>query len=207
MRKITPVDQPIHELIKERWSPRAFSSRPVEQAKLLSILEAARWAPSSRNEQPWSFIVAIRDNPAEFERLLNCLKEGNRRWAKCASVLMLSVARLNFERDDQPNRHAFHDAGLALANLMTQATALGLYTHPMGGFYQDKVRETYQIPETHAPVVAIAIGYPGNLEQLPEDLQKREQSPRVRKPLNEFVFGERWGQTATVIEEAADDTN
>ena len=201
MMKVTPVDYPIHDLIKQRWSPRAFSSRLVEPEKILSLLEAARWAPSSRNAQPWRFIITTRENPTEFERLLNCLKEGNIRWARCAPVLMVSVAQLHFERDDQPNRHAFHDVGLALANLMTQATALGLYTHPMGGFQRDKVRETYQIPETYEPVVAIAIGYLGDPERLPEDLREREAAARRRKPVSEFVFAERWGQTAGLVGE------
>lgn len=201
MDKIAETHYPIHDFLKRRWSPRALSDRPVEPDKLLSLLEAARWAASSRNEQPWSFIVATKDNPDEFERALNCLRDGNRRWAKEAPVLMFSIAKLRFDHNDQPNRTALHDLGLAVGNLLTQATALGLYVHQMAGIYKDKVREVYQIPETHEVVAAIAIGYFGSLEQLPEGLREREQKPRKRKPLSEFVFSRSWRNTAPFVKD------
>ena len=108
MEKPAQVQYPIHDLLQKRWSPRAFSAQPVESDKLRSLFEAARWAPSSFNEQPWSFIVATKDDQADYDRLLQCLLEGNRAWAKYAPVLMLSVAKLRFEEDGEPNRHAFH---------------------------------------------------------------------------------------------------
>src|SRR5437879_4076372 len=126
MEKLAETQYPIHGLLRRRWSPRAFSSRPVEPDKLRSLWEAARWAPSSYNEQPWSFIVATKDDEAEYARLLSCLVEGNIQWAQHAPVLMVSVARLSFEEDGKPNRHAFHDVGQAVSNLIVQATALGL---------------------------------------------------------------------------------
>jgi nitroreductase len=201
MRKDKPAQTqyPIHELIKNRWSPRAFSPRPVEREKLLALFEAARWAASSRNEQPWSFIVATRDDEAGFDKALGCVREGNARWARNAGVLLFSLAKRSFEPDDDPNRFAFHDVGLAVANLIIQATALGLYTHQMAGIYRDKVREVYQIPETHDVVAGIALGYYGELEQLPGDLQEREVAPRKRKPLTEFVFEGTWGEIAEIL--------
>ena len=199
MEKPAETQYPIHDLLRRRWSPRAFSDRRVDPAIMRSLLEAARWAPSSYNEQPWSFIVATRDDPVEFGRLLSCLVEGNIQWAQHAPVLMVSVARLYFEDDGKPNRHAFHDVGLAVANLIVQATALGLVVHQMAGIFPDKIRELYGIPEGYEAVAGIALGYPGDPQSLPEGLRKRELAPRERKPLTEFVFSGSWGQTSPLV--------
>ena len=199
MQKLAETRYPIHELLRERWSPRAFADRMVEPEKLRSLLEAARWAPSSFNEQPWSFIVATKQHPGEYERLLSCLVEGNVRWAQHAPVLMLSVAKLAFERNQKPNRHAFHDVGLAVENLVIQATALGLAVHQMAGFHVDRAREVYGIPEGHEPVAAMAIGYLDDPGRLPDDLREREVAPRIRKPLESFVFSGQWGQPSRLV--------
>ena len=199
MRKLAETRYPIHELLRERWSPRAFADRMVEPEKLRSLLEAARWAPSSFNEQPWSFIVATKQHPGEYERLLSCLVEGNIRWAQHAPVLMLSVARLAFERNQKPNRHAFHDVGLAVENMVIQATALGLAVHQMAGFHVDKARELFSIPDGHEPVAALVLGFPGDPAGLPEDLRERERAPRTRKPLESFVFSGQWGQPSPLV--------
>lgn len=196
MEKPAETQYPIHDLLRKRWSPRAFSERMVEPDTLRSLLEAARWAPSSFNEQPWSFIVATKADQAEHARLLSCLVEGNIQWARRAPVLMVSVARMAFEEDGKPNRHAFHDVGQAVADLSVQATALGVVVHQMAGFSPDKVRELYGVPEQFEPVAAIALGYPGDPESLPEKLKQREVAPRERKPLPEFVFSGRWGQAS-----------
>ncbi|MEA5536498.1 nitroreductase family protein [Crocosphaera sp. XPORK-15E] len=193
MEKPAQNQYPLHELIKQRWSPLAFNSRPVEPEKIGSLLEAARWAASCYNDQPWFFIIATQDNPKEFEKLLNCLVEGNKKWAKDAPILMISVARLSFKHNNKSNRHALHDVGLAMGNLTLQAQSLGLFLHQMGGFDGEKAKEIYHIPENYEPVAAIAIGYPGNVNQLESDLQERELSPRNRKPLEEFVFQDDWG--------------
>jgi nitroreductase len=198
MEKLATSQFPIHELLQHRWSPLAFSSQPVEPEKLASLLEAARWAASSYNEQPWSFIVATQDNSQAFDRLLSCLAEGNQVWAKQAPVLMISVAKLNFENNGVENRHAFHDVGAAEANLAIQATALGLFIHQMAGFDVPKTRELYGIPEGYEPVAAIALGYPGDAETLSGQYHDREFSPRERKPLNSFVFTEKWGQALPI---------
>jgi nitroreductase len=202
MEKPADVTYPIEALLQQRWSPRAFSERPVEPEKLLRLLEAARWSASCTNQQPWSFLVATRDNATEYARLLSCLRENNQQWAACAPVLMVSVAKLAFDANGQPNRYAFHDVGLAVANLTIQATALGLYVHQMAGFYPDKVRELYSVPEGFEPVAGIVLGYPGELAVLSTDLQQREAAPRVRKPLESFVFQGAWGNTAPLVQPA-----
>jgi nitroreductase len=199
MEKPAETQHPIHDLIRRRWSPRAFAARPVEPEHLLSLLEAARWAPSSFNEQPWVFLVATHDNPEEFQRMLSCLVDANVVWAQRAPVLMLSVARRSFEHNSKPNRHAFHDVGLAAANLVTQATVLGLAVHQMAGILPDKAREVFGIPEGYDAVAGIAIGYPGEPDLLPEELRKRELAPRTRKPLESFVFSGRWGGISPLV--------
>ncbi len=194
MEKPARTVYPIHEMLARRWSPRAFAEeRPVEPEALHSLLEAVRWAPSSSNEQPWRFVVATREEPAEYDRLLACLLEGNRKWAYRAPVLILSVARMDFEADSRPNRHAFHDVGLATENLLLQATALGLVAHPMAGFDIEKARADLKIPCGYEPVAMIAVGYPGELTVLQDYLQQRELKPRERKPLTEIAFSGQWG--------------
>jgi len=180
--------------LQQRWSPLAFSNQPVEPEKLRQVLEAAQWAASSYNEQPWHFIIATQENRDAFDRLLGCLAEGNQEWAKAAPVLMVSVAKCYFERNGEPNRHAFHDVGAAVASLTIQATALGLFVHQMAGFDVPKTRDVYQIPEGYEPVAAIALGYLGDSLALSERLQQREFSPRKRKSLDSFVFSEQWNQ-------------
>jgi nitroreductase len=195
INKVANTQHPVEELLRQRWSPRAFSERMVEPEKLQSVLEAASWAASSNNEQPWSYIIATQNNQAEFDRLLACLAEGNQEWARQAPVLMLSVAKLHFEKHGQENRHAFHDVGAASTTLAIQATALGLYVHQMAGFDVAKARQTYGIPDSHEPVAAIALGYLGEPQTLSEKLLQRELSPRTRKPLAQFVFSGRWNQS------------
>lgn len=194
----------IEESLQQRWSPLAFSERQVEAEKLCSVLEAARWAASSYNEQPWSYIVATQDNQMEFEQLLGCLAEGNQEWARKAPVLMLSVAKLHFERNGIENRHAFHDVGAASASLAVQATALGLFIHQMAGFDVAKAKEIYSIPDGYEPVAAIALGYLGDSSSLSQRLRERESSPRTRKSLAAFVFAGRWNQASALVKSEAE---
>jgi nitroreductase len=199
MEKPADTTYPIESLLQQRWSPRAFAERPVEPEKLLRLWEAARWSASCANQQPWYFLVATREDSAEYARMLSCLRENNQQWAARAPVLMVSVAKLSFDANGQPNRYAFHDVGLAVANLIVQATALGLFVHQMAGFYPDKVRELYGVPEDFEPVAGIVLGYPGEAATLPEDLRQRELAPRVRRPLDTFVFQGAWGQIASLV--------
>jgi len=199
MEKPAVSAHPIHELLKRRWSPLAFSGRMVEPETLQSLFEAARWAPSCFNEQPWNFVVCTRDSPEDHERLVSCLSEGNQPWARTAPVLMLSVARRTFARNGNPNRHALHDVGLAVENLILQATALDLFVHQMAGFNVAKARTLFGIPDDYEPVAAIALGYPGDPERLPPPLRERQMAPRQRKPLDQFVFGGRWGKGSSAL--------
>lgn len=194
MEKPAETDHPIHDLLRRRWSPRAFADRAIETEKLLRLLEAARWAPSSYNEQPWAFIVATKDQPEAFDRLAGCLVEFNARWARAAPMLALSVAKLQFERNGKPNRHAMHDVGLAAENLVLQATAEGLAVHQMAGFDVEKARRDLALPEGYEPVAMMAVGYPGPPDSLSDALRQRELAPRTRRPLAEFVFSGTWGQ-------------
>lgn len=184
---------PIHELLARRWSPRAFDERPVEADTLRTLFEAARWAPSSNNEQPWRFIVATKDHETEWNRLFDCLVEGNQKWAFRAPVLILSVASMHFEGNGKSNRHAFHDTGLATENLVLQAMAHGLLARQMAGFDVEKARADLYIPSGYEPVAMIAIGYPGNPDRLPERLRERELQPRSRRPIGEWTFVGEWG--------------
>jgi nitroreductase len=195
MEKPAEVDHEILPLLQNRWSPRAFSDRPVDQAVLLSLLEAARWAPSRQNEQPWAFIIADKADKAAHASFVGLLTGQNPVWAKNAPVLVLTVARVVFgsgQARGKVNRHANYDLGQAVAHLTVQATALGLSIHQMGGFDGEKSRELLQIPEGYDPVTMIAIGFRGNPEDLPDDLRELEMEKRHRTRQVEFVFAGRW---------------
>lgn len=198
MEKFAETQIPIHEVIARRWSPRAFSERSVEPEKVHSVLEAARWAPSSRNEQPWAYFVATHEDRENYEALFGVLMETNRTWAGKAPVLLLTLAHTRLEKDGQPNRHGFYDLGQATAMLVIQATSLGLATHQMGGFNVEAARTRFGVPEGWEPVSVIALGYPGETESLPEQLREREKAQRRRKPLEEFVFSGTWGRPASI---------
>lgn len=197
--KRAAADRPILAAIAERFSPYAYDPRPVEREKLLTCLEAARWAPSSYNEQPWTFILAERSNAAEFEQALDCLVEGNRPWAKNAGVLLLTIVNRLFSKNGKPNRAAEHDIGLAAGNLVLQATALGLAGHQMIGIEPAKIRAIYKIPDGHEPLTAIALGYAANVSPGTADpLAQRDLAPRSRKPLSDIVIRGGWGQAANL---------
>lgn len=191
--KRASTDYPVHQLLAERWSPYAFDGRPVPEGDLRSLFEAARWAPSSYNEQPWSYIVATQEDPEQFQRLLSCLVDGNQVWAKAAPVLALGIVSLRFARNAKDNRAAVHDLGLAAGNLLVEATARGLFVHQMIGILPDKAREIYGIPEGCEAWTGMAIGYRGDPGSLPDRLRERDLAPRQRKPLSEFVFSGKWG--------------
>lgn len=193
---------PIHELLRSRWSPRAFADRPVAPEALHRLLEAARWAPSAGNGQPWAFLVATRDDEVEFARLLGVLNEKNQTWARSAAVLLLAVAATR-RPDGKEHRLAFYDLGLAVENLVVEGMAHGVYAHQMAGFDADAARQAYAIPDSHVAVAAIALGYPGDPNTLPDDLREREEAPRTRKRLDELAFRGRFGNVAPVV---ADDT-
>ncbi len=202
MENPAPTDVELNDLIRRRWSPRRFSDRPVEDETLVRLLEAARWAPSSFNDQPWHFIVARKQNEASYEAMLECLVEANQKWARTAPVLMITVARLNFEHNGKPNRHAQHDLGLAVGNLSIQAMHEGLFVHQMAGYDADRVRQQYRIPEDHEPVVALALGYTPRYGET--NGNGEDPGERTRKPLREFVFAGGWNRPSPLVSRRRD---
>jgi nitroreductase len=184
----------IHPLLARRWSPRTFSARHVEPGELVRLFEAARWAPSSFNAQPWAFILATREDAEGYNRLLSTLADVNRQWAQQAPVLILAVAKLEFDHVARPNRHAFYDLGQAVANLTVEATSRDLYIHQMGGFDVHLARELFAIPAGFEPVAVLALGY----------LEGPSAPPggRTRKPLADFVFSGGWARPARLALEA-----
>lgn len=195
MSKTAHTEYPVHDLIKKRWSPYSFDGRSVSREDLCSLLEAARWAPSSYNEQPWSYIIATKEDPQGFAKVLSCLVEGNQGWAAAAPVLMLCCTSLAFRRNGKSNAAAVHDLGLAAGNLSLEATSRGLHVHQMIGILPEKAREAFQIPDGVQATTGMAIGYVAKPEHMSDLLKQRDTAPRTRKPLSEFVFTGEWGKS------------
>jgi nitroreductase len=191
---------PITDLIARRWSGRAFDSdRRVAHETLLSLLEAARWAPSCFGDEPWRYMVWDRfQDPQHWSRAFECLAEGNRVWAKHAPLLMLATAAGTFGRDGRPNRWGAYDTGAASMSLALQATAIGLMVHQMGGFDAERIRQAFKIPESYACMAMIAVGYQLPEVRIPEDLKEREHAPRNRRPLAESFYSGEWGKPLVV---------
>ncbi|GHA53706.1 nitroreductase family protein [Pontibacter akesuensis] len=183
----------VHQLIESRWSPRAFTNESVSEEQMETLFEAARWAPSAMNEQPWRFIYATKENREAFDKLFSCLVEGNS-WAKNASALFITVAKKNYDFNGKLNSVALHDVGLATGNILLQATDMGLHVHLMGGYDAARAQVVLGIPEGFEPVAMGAVGYAGDPESLPEGLKTRELAPRQRKPLSELAFKGEWNQ-------------
>ena len=194
--KQAQLDHPIQPALAERFSPYVYSDRDVDDADLASVLEAARWAASSYNEQPWRYLLARRRDGEPFEQMLSCLVEANQAWARFAPVLLIGVTITRFSRNGKPNAAAEHDLGLASASLSVEATARGLCVHQMIGIEPDRVRELYGLPDEARPLTALTIGYAGEPTAEQEALAPREAAPRARRPLAEFVFGGTWEQSA-----------
>ncbi len=182
------VEHPILEPLAERWSPYEFDPRPIDRATLFTCLEAARWAASSYNEQPWHFVVALREDTGDFAKMLGCLVEFNQGWAKDASALLLSVVARSFRKNGTPNRMAEHDLGLAMGNFSAQATALGVAVHQMAGFNPSQARHAWGIPEGFDPLTVVAVGY----VRPPAD--PAAATARARRPFREFVFSGSWNR-------------
>jgi nitroreductase len=184
-------------LIRAHRGAQSFSSRKVGIRKLLRLLEAARWTASYRNEQPWSFIITSKDDPAAYERLLGCLAESSMGRAGRAPVLILSVVKLNFGGDGRRNPYAFHDAGKAVSNLTHRAAAMGLVVYQMGGFDAASARQLFSIPVGYSPVSVIAIGYPEGDGST--DSRGLAETSLVRRPLQSLVFAGRWGEASPLV--------
>lgn len=192
--KIAETEYHVIDLVKNRWSPRAFSSTPIENGKIMSMFEAARWTPSCFNEQPWNFILFKKENQEVFNKIISVLSPRNQLWAKNVPLILLSVARINFDRNGKFNRYSWHDVGAAVNNLTLQATSMGLFVHQMAGFDSEKAKDLFNIPDGFEPIAAIAIGYYGDPDQLAEDFIKSENSKRNRKPIDDFTFDGGWNK-------------
>lgn len=195
-----PTRHPVMTVIAQRWSPRAFADKAIAQEDLASVLEAARWAASSFNEQPWRFIIATKDQPEAYARLLSCLREANQSWAQLAPVLILALTKKTYSNSGGANKHAWHDLGQALAHLTLEAANRDIYVHQMGGIYPERARELYQVPDDYDIATGLALGYQGDINLLPEDLRSKELRERSRKALQELVFSDGFGQPADWLE-------
>jgi nitroreductase len=198
LRKPAETTQPIHPLLADRWSPRAFNGKPVPKDVLVSLFEAARWAASCNNSQPWRFIVATRDDADAYATLLGCFNDRNQSWAHTAPVLMITCADKNLP-DGRPSDYGYYDTGAAMAQLTMQAATHGVVVHQAQGIIFDKVRETYGVPDNFDICTGIAIGYQGEPEVLPEDYAKREVLPRERRALSDTVFTGGFGKTSGIV--------
>ncbi|PAU94816.1 nitroreductase [Aliifodinibius salipaludis] len=190
--KLADTEYPIHELLQKRWSPRAFNEKAVDRELLNQLFEAARWAPSSYNEQPWRFIVARKQDQEAYKQLATVMNDFNQSWAKNAPVLVLALTKTTFDLDGRDNPHAGHDLGQAIAHLTFEATQHDLYVHQMAGILPQKAREIYNISEDYKPMTMFTIGYKGHPESLNEKMKKQETSPRIRKDLDEILFDGEW---------------
>lgn len=183
---LMPESPSVHPLIANRWSPRAFTAQPIDPATLRTLFEAAGWAASCFNEQPWRFIVATKDQPEQFAKVLNTLVPQNQAWAKTAYALGITAGKRTFSHNGAPDRFGLHDAGAALENMAIQAMAMGLHVHGMGGFDAALARTVFGVPDDFEMGAAYAIGYVEGTDAPPAE--------RKRKPLEEFVFGTEWGK-------------
>jgi nitroreductase len=183
--KTAQTSRPLHPLITHRWSARAFSNQPISEEILENLLEAASWAPSSMNAQPWGYQYALAGEEG-FLKMWDCLMVGNQLWAKKGAALILSTAKVNFDNGSS-NRHAYHDTGAATQNLLLEALHEGIYGHIMGGFHYDKTVELFGLEKGVEPICFIVLGYLDDPDTLEEPFKTRELTPRSRKPLAEFA--------------------
>jgi nitroreductase len=200
MKKPASNEYPILETLRQRWSPRAFSEQPVEKEKLQRIFEAARWAPSSMNEQPWRFIVGHKGDKS-WQRIYETLVEWNQKWAGKAPVLIMNLGKTTFTYKGRPNATYHYDTGQAVSMMSTEAQNQGLYTHQMGGFSKEEAVRLLNIPEDFEPISVTALGYYGEADALPEDMYKSEVSPRKRNPIDSMVFSGSFGQVSGLFKD------
>ncbi len=193
MDKPSKNTYPINDLVKNRWSPRAFSETAVEEEKLKSLFEAARWAPSAFNEQPWRFIIGQKGSET-YDKILQSLVEWNQQWAGKAPVLVLNIAAKTFSHNGKPNATAQYDLGQAVALMLTEAVNQGLISHEMSGFDAEVAARLLLIPDNFQAVSVTAFGYYGDANSLPEDMLKSELEERKRKNIDEIVFTGRFGK-------------
>ncbi|TNF66969.1 MAG: nitroreductase [Gammaproteobacteria bacterium] len=192
------ADAPIHHLLEKRWSPYVFSDEKISNETLKVLFEAARWAPSSYNDQPWRYIIATKEQPEIYEKIFTCLVEGNQTWAGNAYVLALGVIMKNLSQTGKPNRAALHDLGAASMSLTLEALKQGLFVHQMIGIIPQKVKETFNLPDDAEAYTALAIGHvcdsDEHFDKAADVLKECDHKPRERKPLDEIIFHGSFGE-------------
>ena len=198
MNKLAKTKYGIHFLLESRWSPRSFREDRIETEKLQRILEAAQWSPSSMNEQPWRFILGEKESET-YDKIFDSLTDYNKRWAGKAPVLIVTLAKKNFSKNNKDNFHFLYDAGQSVAHLTFQAMHEGLYVHQMGGFHFEKIKGYFNIPEEYYIVTVVAVGYVGKPEMLDDDIREREIADRNRKDLKEIIFTSQFGNPSEII--------
>lgn len=174
------------ELLKKRYSPRAFSDKKISEEDIEKIFEAGRWAASAYNEQPWRFYYATKENMESYNKFIDCMIEFNQAWAKNSYMIVLSTAKKTFSHNGKDNNHSWYDVGQSVANMVIEATSLGIHTHQMSGFFPEKAKELFNIPDEYEPVSMIVFGYLGDPGILPDELRKMEGKPRTRKEIKEI---------------------
>jgi len=187
MKQRPQFNHPVHEFIQKRWSPRAFADKRLTEEQVLTLFEAARWAASCNNEQPWRFIWSLKDGSERYHKLFECLTERNKEWVQTAPLLFMTLVKTLFS-NGKPNKWSSHDLGLAMGNLTTQATALGLYVHNMAGFSSSRARELFDLPDDIEPLTIVTVGYLGDPSILSEFNQEREAQIQDRKSLRELFL-------------------
>lgn len=186
-------------LLEKRWSPRAFYNVDIEKEKMKRIIEASRWSPSSMNEQPWNYILGIRGENKTYEKILETLIDFNKQWAKNAHVLIIACGKKHFSKKNEPNPTYLYDVGQSVAHMSIQAMHEGVYVHQMGGFFADKARELFGIPEEFDPITVLAMGYIGSPDMLSDELKEREIQERNRKDFSEFIFEDKFGKKSNLF--------
>jgi len=203
-QKLKYMDKPaktnfdIHPLLKERWSPRSFTDQMVDKETLQRIFEAARWTPSSSNDQPWRFILGTKGDNT-WNMIMETLVEFNQKWAKLAPVLALSIGKKISDKNGRPSRTFLYDVGQSVAHITFQAMHEGLFVHQMGGFSAQKAAEIFNIPQEYQVITAFAIGHKGQPELLEDNFAEMEKSERKRHPASDFVFSELFGKKADLF--------
>jgi len=198
-KKDARTTYPVHELLKQRWSPRAFADKPVEKEKLRSLFESARWSPSSYNQQPWRFIIG-QNGDDSYKKIMDALVEFNQKWASSAPVLIAVIGRSINNSGEGKNAVFQYDAGQSVALLSVEAMNQELYVHQMGGFDRKKIAAHFGVPEEYKPVTVLAIGYIGNPDKLEGGLKNSELSERDRFDFDEFVFSGNFGENSGLFE-------
>ncbi len=188
----------IHPLLKQRWSPRSFTDQPVTKESIQNIFEAARWAPSSSNDQPWRFIVGFKGDKT-WDMIMETLVDFNQKWAKLAPVLVLSIGKKISDKNGKPSRTFMYDVGQSVAHITFQAMYEGLFVHQMGGFSAQKAAELFKIPEDYQAITAFTIGHKGEPELLEENFADMEKSERIRRPAEDSVFSESFGNKSNLF--------